>query len=217
MGLKNKKQLRISTFLLLGFYILLWVIIHELLISQFPPEATIPSLKIILQRHTNWWNIFNDLNFWSTSPGIALYFFFEINTVALILLLFSSLFKMSISFSKCLTVVVYAHSIFLLQHILECIFVIKNTSYFISISREHFSLFSISYFLHQLHITFNSAFNYLFEVINVFEILYWVLLLLFMKYLNRIDFKKSATLIFTSYVPIFILWVITLTFLTLLN
>lgn len=198
-------------------YLLLWILLHNLLTSSFPIEARIPSLNELWMKSNSLKKLFNDINFWSTSIGICIYISVELFTVSSIILIFSKLLKIDNSFPKSLLIVILAHIIFLIQHIIECLFLIKNTTFFNNVRRENFSFFSISYFFQIHKFNFNKSFNYLFQTISIFEIIYWIMLSLFLSKMLSIKIKNAIILISISYLPIFFLWLIAITFLNIMN
>jgi len=210
------KQKRRAVFLFI-IYLCFWLVLHEILIAQFPKPAKIPSLNFLWNFHKNVMRVLNDINFWSTSVGVLAYIFFELTIVTFILFTFSKLFNISTNFLKCLIIVIASHWVFLVQHIFECFFVIDNATYFTNFHRENFSLFSISFFLNQVKISYNTAFYYAFGAINFFEIIYWGLLVFFTMKINHVNYTKAVKLISFSYLPIFFLWIITVTFINLMN
>jgi len=211
------KNIRHWIFYLFFIYLLIWILVHNYLTSQFPDNAKLPTLKDLWKHDKTIKGIVNDISFWSTSFGIVIYIWFEVIIVSLTLFAFSKLFKYVTSFSKCLLVVIAAHNIFLLQHIFECLFVIKNAQYFNIVRRENFSLFSISFFLNEAKVSFNTAFYYAFGVINVFEFIYWGLLIFFTMKIHHTNSANAIRLISFSYIPILFLWIITVTFINLMN
>ena len=213
-SITHRKSIVDAKFLI---YIGLWILVHEVLISQFPNPAKIPSLHFLWGVHKSVSGILNEINFWSTSLGVVIYIFFEIVIVAFILFGFSRFFSIKGRFSKYLVIIITAHNIFLFQHILEGIFVIHNSNYFSNIQRENFSLLSISFFLNQANISFNSIFHYAFGVINVFEFIYWGLLIFFTMKIHHTNSANAIRVISFSYIPILFLWIITVTFINLMN
>lgn len=122
-SITQRKSIVSATFLI---YIGLWIIVHEVLISQFPKPAKIPSLHFLWGIHKNVAGVLNDINFWSTSLGVIIYIFFEIVIVAFILFGFSRFFCIKGTVSKYVVIVIASYSIFLFQHVLEGLFVINN-------------------------------------------------------------------------------------------
>lgn len=213
-NIQNKARL---LFFILGSYLILWGGLHYVLTYYFPNSARIPSLFELYKHHHSVLKVINDINFWSTSAGVMIYALFEILIVSGLLNLIGKVLNYETSFNKALLIVILSHLIFLVQHIAECIFVIKNTGYFSTHKREQFSLYSISYFLNVNKISFSPLFSPLFISLSFFEIIFWSFLFLWSKVINKVKFADSAKLVTLAYlIPLF-LWILILTFLTLLR
>ena len=211
------KSIKAKSWWILFFYLTLWGLVHTFLINQFIAAAKIPTINELWKKHNSLSKFLNDINFWSTWLGIIIYLFIEIMIVSGVILLFSKVLKANTSFYKCLIVVVLSHSIFLVEHAIECLFVITDPFYFSNIDRSHFVFLSVSYFLNNASIPFDHTLNYLFEILNFFEIIYWFLLALFFSKVNDTPCNAAVKVIAISYIPILFFWVILITFIQFIN
>lgn len=198
-------------------YIIIWDVIYFVVVNNLPKSFSIPSLFDIYDNTKSFRFTFFNPNFWSTSFGLTFYLISEILLVSFLFFLVSSLYNLNLHFKENLLIVVFSHSIFLLQYLSEFIFIKSDPDYFHSVSRDKFSLFSIKFFLNHFKITHFGFLDYLFQVISLFEVIYWVLLCLFFSRFSNRSHLFGIKLVFSSYIPALFLWLLIITYILLIN
>lgn len=203
-----------KAWILLMIYLSLWGFVDFLLTKQIFIKST--GLLDVINSEKNVLNVINNHYFWATWLGVVIRVFLEISFVSTIIFWACKVLKYSITYRKCLTVTVFAHCVFLLQFVFEFIFFKSDTSYLQTHAIENFSLFSISHYLKNFKIRYPWELDYLFQTINLFEIIYWLLLGLFLSIALSKTFKTGFKLIALSYIPILFIWLLSISFLLIM-
>jgi hypothetical protein len=201
----------------LVLYLLIWVGINSILVHQLPKGFSLPNIQYIYQKNNNLASTLTDPNIWSTTFGIVALTLFEIILVSLLMFIISKLFQFSFTYQESLTAVILSHSVFLLQFISEFIFIKYHPNYFKLISRDKFSLFSIQFITDEFQIKHAVFLDYLFQTINLFEILYWIILSFFFSKAANKNLSVGLKLVVSSYVPILFIWLLFVSLILLLN
>ena len=159
----------------------------------------------------------NSLNyiFWSSSIGIGVKSFIDIVITALLLKAFMVFFKYQVLLKEIISLVCIAYVIFYLQMILEFVYIIvfdiKHNKL------EYFSLFSIAYFLNYIPLTYPFYYEYIFDTVNLFEFIFMGTLVFYIKKNLKINFVNALKLIIVSYFLPLLIWLLLITYISLLN
>lgn len=203
-----------KTVILLIIYLALWGIISYILTKQVFIETT--GLVDVYNSEQNVFGVLNNHLFWTTWLGVIIRVFLEILLVSGIIFFTCKVLNYTVTFKKCITAIIFAHIIFLLQFFVEFLFLKSDSSYLQTHTIENLSLFSISYCLKYLSVSYPWQLDYLFQTINLFEFIYWFLMALFLSIVLNKTYKKGFKLIAISYIPILFIWLLSISFLIIL-
>jgi len=198
-------------------YIIVWDVAYLIAVNNLPKSFSIPTLFNIYETTKSFSLTISDPNIWSTSFGVIFYLLSEILIVSFLFFIISYLYDLSLLFRDYLLIVVFSHSIFLLQYVSEFIFIKSNPQYFQSVSRDKFSLYSIQFFLNELRIKHFDFLDYLFQVISLFEIIYWGLMCLLVSRFSMRSLLFGIKFVFSSYIPALAIWLLIITYILLIN
>jgi len=202
---------------ILVLYLFLWVGVDEILVNKLPRGFALPSALYVYQKNKSLLSSLSDSNMWSTTVGIVILTLSEIVLVSSLMFTITNLHRLTLSFRKCLGIVIFSHSVFLVQFISEFIFIKYHPTYFQEIHRDEFSLFSIQYFTTEFQISHYEFMNYLFQTISFFEILYWILLSYLFGKASHQNFLFGLKLVVSSYIPALFIWLLFVSLMLLIN
>lgn len=122
--------------------------------------------------------------------------------------------NLKLSISKTITIVLASEFIFFLPQLIKiCWFLLVVKDYTITDVQHFYPLSAINIF------NANNLPSYLiypFQTFNLFEILYWILLAGGLKEALNTDLDKGMKIVFTGYIPALLLWILCITFITVL-
>lgn len=202
-----------NVFIVLLSYLTIWSILYYLLPIYISKDYKQISIFDILRVHKYQIDFLNDKYFWLTPIGIFIKFFLEIIFTTCIFNIGMKVLNYKVHFKLLILIVIISHSIFLAQYILEFLYLKINWDNIKDLKKEDFSLFSISYFLYIFKINYNYSLKYCFQIFNLFEIIYWLILTRFLSKYFSIRKIYSFNLVLFCYVLPFILWVLLITLL----
>lgn len=200
--------------IILIIYLALWGFMNYLLSKQVFIETT--GLADVYNSEQNVFSVLNNHLFWTTWLGVIIRVLFEILLVSGIIFFTCKVLNYTVTFRKCLIAIIFAHCIFLLQFLVEFLFLKSNSNYLLTQTIEDLSLFSISYYLKYLSISYSWQLDYLFQTLNLFELIYWFLMALFLSVVLNKTYKTGFKLVAMSYIPILFIWLLSISFLLIL-
>ena len=160
------------------------------------------------KRHFNY-------TFWLSSFGIGLKVIIDIIITCFLCKISAIAFMYKMHFRETLYIVCTAYLSFFAQMCTEFFYInyvgIKN------IHAENLSILSLSFFFDLIEIEIPFYLKYLSETINVFEIIFILLLIYLSKKVINISYNKAVKLILASYVLPLIIWLLMVTLITLIN
>ena len=142
------------------------------------------------------------------------FYLFKFFVVAIVLSTGDFLFGYKIGFKKMFQIAMVAELVFLLPDLIKIVWflffeqaeTIKQVGSF-----EFLSIYSL--------FKNDEIYNWLkypFSVANVFELIYWLVLALGIKYVTGFNYDKSLKFILSTYVPVLIVWVMFIMFLSIM-
>ena len=201
---------------LLSFFSLLlsFSVLHYLLSSSLFDHSAIQSLVYYSKKHTIWKTI-NSQVFWTSSIGVPLKMAIEIFFATILLKIGISFARIELSFKALMLIVVLCYVVFLMQLAGEVIYIQQ----FMPLSeKEHldsFSLFAVSFLFEKLGLGVPFYLKHMFQVINVFEIGFWLLTAFSISQVGSVSFRKASSVV-GFYVFILFIWLLVVSILTLL-
>ncbi len=207
----------LTRFPILIIYLFIWGISYYIVIENLPKQFQLPSIYELWNIHKNIFYLIKDYHIWTTPLGVSFSVFFEIIINTLLIFIGMRIYNINIGFKKNIVVVTFSHFIFYFQMISEFFFIKKFPVYFKHIPREQFSLFSISYFLRLLKISFEPSLYYLLQTISLFEISYWMLLSYFLSVLIEQSFGRAFKIVASSYLVVLTIWLLAITLISIIN
>jgi hypothetical protein len=122
--------------------------------------------------------------------------------------------NLKLSFGKIFTVVLASEFVFFLPQLIKiCWFLLFAKNFTITEVQHFYPLSALNLFnTNDLPIYL----IYPFQTFNLFEILYWILLAGGIKQALNTDLDKSIKVVFTGYIPALFLWILCITFVTVL-
>lgn len=201
---------------LLSFFCLLlsFGVLHYLLSSSLFDHSAIQSLAYYSKKHTVWKTI-NSQVFWTSSIGIPLKMGIEIVFATILLKIGISFARIELSFKALMQLVILGYVVFLIQLTGEVIYI---QQFMPSLEKEHldnFSLFSVSFLFEKLGFGGPYYLKHMLQVINLFEICFWLLTAFSISQVGSVSFRKAFSVV-GFYVFILFIWLLVVSILTLL-
>jgi len=147
-------------------------------------------------------SLINGLKFLS----IPFIYFWKFTVIAFVIWVGCFMFGYRVSYAQCWGVVIGAEYIFLLPEILKILwflFIQRDPSYY-----EIRSFYPLSLIHFVDYIAIDKRWAYPLRALNLFEIMYWVLLVEGIHHFARKDKKYVWIIVACSYILIFVLWLI---------
>ena len=205
-----------NVFIILLSYLTLWSILYYFLPNYISNDYKQINIFDILKVHKYKIDFLNDKYFWLTPVGIFTKIFIETILTTFIFYIGMKVVNFKVHFKLLLIIVIIAHSIFLVQYILDFVYLKIYWNDIKDMKKENFSLFSISYVLYIFKINYNYSLNYCFQIFNIFEIIYWFILTrLFSKYFS-ISKIYSFKIVLLCYIFPLISWGLVITLLIII-
>lgn len=201
---------------LLSFFCLLlsFGVLHYLLSSSLFDHNAIQSLAHYSKKHSLWKTI-NSQVFWTSSIGVPLKMGIEVVFATILLKVGVSFAHIELSFKALMQLVIMSYVIFLIQLNGEVIYIQQFMS---SAEIEHldtFSLLSVSFLFEKLGLGVPFYLKHMFQVINVFEIGFWLLTAFSISQVVPVSFWKAFSVV-GFYVFTLFIWLLVVSILTLL-
>ena len=204
-----------NTIPVLGIIILLYLIctylLQEVVLTQdhyyasFEAQMSYQSIEDLLTFKIEW--------MWLGYILIPIILFIKFGIISICLLAGAFLFDIRISLKKLFHIVVISESILLLPLVVKIIwFIATPSSYTLEDVQLFYPLSLLSLF--DPH-TLDSWWLYPLQVLNLFELLYWITLALLLRKVVNASFDRRLGLVLSSYGSGLLIWVIFITFITL--
>ena len=149
---------------------------------------------------------------WVTYVFVPIYIYLKTSIVALIIFAGAFLFDSVVSFADCFRIALVAELAPLLSGLIRVVYFLFYPPVSIK-AAQMFSPLSISQFIDLEKIP--SYFMYPIQLLNVFEVLYWSLLIICVASFLKVKLKKSLQIVATSYGISLVIWVLLISFITL--
>ncbi|MDP3443724.1 MAG: hypothetical protein Q8T08_12765 [Ignavibacteria bacterium] len=189
-------------------------VLHYLLSSSLLDHNGIQSLAYYSKKHTVWKTI-NSAVFWKSSIGVPLKMGIEIVFATILLKVGIYFAQIVLSFKALMQIVIMGYVIFLIQLTGEVVYI---QQFMPSSEIEHldaFSLFSVSFLIEKLGFIVPYYLKHMFQVINLFEIGFWLLTAFSISQVGSVSFRKAFSVV-GFYVFILFIWLLVVSILTLL-
>lgn len=210
-----KKNILQKSNFLLPIYIFSWFLLQFLLsklfviyANRFASQDMVKASEVI--------NLTNAILFWKSISGISFKILIEIVVTTILVYIGFLIVRKKAEFGIILSTIILANCIFLIQMIAEYLYAFINLRNIKNIQFETFSLFSVSYFLNQFQFRMPKAFDYAFQVVSFFEILYVLILTWLLKKMFEIQLVDSFKIILISYIFPLTTWLLLITLLSLI-
>lgn len=149
--------------------------------------------------------ILNNPQFWNHSIGICLKILIEIIITSFLMYAVLVSLNYKTSFKLVIKIVVLAQLVFLLQYWVEFTFIIFSENRDNTDFLKEFSLLSVHDFLRRLHIKYPLFLKYAFQILGLFELVYWFVLSYLLLIILKITFIKAFLIVLLGYIlPLFI-------------
>ena len=116
------------------------------------------------------------------------------------------LFGYRVTYAQLWKWVMFSEIIFLIPEVLKIVwFKVFSTDPSFQDYNAFYPISLMGFFDHE---TLNSKFHYPLKALNLFEICYWYILAVGIFLLSNKDFKRSLIIVLSTYVPLFLIWLL---------
>jgi hypothetical protein len=209
--------LKISTrFVVLSLFgiMLFFGVLHYFLSNSLFDESSVQAMLRYSHKHSVLQTINSPL-FWTSSIGVPLKIMIEVVIAALFLKIGAIFSQINLTFKTLLFITIVCYVLFLIQMVAETIYIEQLISITEFRHLDNFSLFSISFFLQMFGSGVPGYLNHMFQVISLFEICFWFLLVFSISKVGSISMKDASTVVL-FYVFILLIWLLVISIITLL-
>ncbi len=207
-----------NPFFLFALYIIIFWFLYKILNNSLSLyTSNFSEVWLIIKKARRSGDIFNNPFFWNSSLGLITRLAIEIFVTSTILFFVLTIFRLRNRFLLCVAIVTVSHSIFLVQFIFEFLYFKFSLGSLQKINQENFKFLSVSYFLESFSVKFPFFLGYFLQTISFFEILYWLIMALVISRIVKTEYKTGLKVVFSSYVPLLFIWLLVISFLTLIN
>jgi hypothetical protein len=161
-------------------------------------------------------DFFGNPIFWNLNIGITLKALIDILISSVLLYSILKLYNISINYAKTFKIIVVSQTVFIIKFWTEFAFLLTKENNQIGIALKDYTIFSLSSFLNILNIKYSSYYNYAFQVLNLFEVLYCFFLSLVLKIILKIKFQKAISIVCACYFLPLILWLLIISLLSVI-
>lgn len=159
----------------------------------------------LLQNNSFSLKILNTPQFWNHSIGICFKVLIEITITSLLLYIVLIGLNYKTGFKLVVKIVVLAQLVFLLQYWVEFTFIIFSENRTDADFLQEFSLLSVHDFLRIFQIKYPLFLKYAFQVLGIFELVYWLALSYLLRTTLKIKVSKAFLIVFLGYIlPLFV-------------
>ncbi len=207
-----------SPFFLFALYIIIFWFLYKILNNSLSLyTSNFSEVWLIIKKARRPGDIFNNPFFWNSSLGLITRLAIEIFVTSTILFFALAIFRLRNRFLLCVAIVTVSHSIFLIQFVLEFLYFKFGPGSLQKINQENFKFLSVSYFLKLFSVKFPLFLGYFLQTISFFEILYWFVMALVISRIVKTEYKTGIKVVFSSYVPLLFIWLLVISFFTLMK
>ena len=171
----------------------------------------------ITESKRNVTQLINSPELWGSSLGVMFKVILDVCLTSILIKAAVVVMRARVSFGKIVKTVSVCYLVFLIQFIIEFGYIklFFHPSDYKQLGQ--FSFLSIAYFLNELHISYPHYLAYLFQVLGLFEFIYWGVLIIGIKRISGFSLKNSSVVVLVSYVFVLFIWLLLITYLTLIN
>lgn len=162
-------------------------------------------------------SLLNNPLFWSSGLGNSLKLAMEVFLTSCFLYIAARLFNHVAGWKKYMITVSLSQLIFLLQYIIEFIYIKKHPSVLVRNNQQTFSFLSIKHLFNYANIQVPHYFEHASQTLGLFEVLFWVLLSWFLSKFTTYSLKSCVLIVLSGYVTVLLSWLLLISFLLLLN
>jgi hypothetical protein len=194
-----------SLFTICYYLIQHFLITKNVYFNSFGEQLTLTQIE----------DIFNIQSKYEFLSYLLLFFIGLLKYIAISLILYIAFIisDLKVSYYSLIKVVAICEIIFLLPLILKLIWFLNKDSNFTVEDVQFFMPLSLLNIFD--YTTLNKILIYPFQLLNVFEIIYWIALAYGISKLINNNFDKAFKIVLSSYIPALIVWVVFVMFLTI--
>lgn len=152
--------------------------------------------------------VLNNPLFWTSSVGLSLKMLIDIVVISVVVWTGFVASRKPLSLHRVIPAIAIAHSVFLLQYLIEAIYLL-NFTYKDAV--ETLSLFSIGFFMYAVEWEYLPQLAYAFQILSIFEILFVVVAAWFLTRSKAVSFKDSLRIVAIFYGGALLIWLLFVT------
>ncbi len=181
-----------------------WLQIDELILINMSEQLTKDQLEEFISLNAKWK--------WVGYLSIPLILLLKVGSISVVLFMGTFLFDKKIAYKKLFRIVTTAEFIFIVVGVIKLVWFAFSSDYTIEDVQNFFPLSALSIVDYE---GLSPWFIYPFQTLNLFELLYWIILAYLLGKEIHTSTDKALKIVASSYGSALVIWVVMVMFLTL--